>query len=93
MISFDLRKSRTKETTIVTQQRPLNREEAARYLRDNYGFRCKTATLAKYATLGGGPKFRKAGRYPTYALEDLNAWAEDRLSDKVSSTSELEAAA
>lgn len=68
---------------------PLNREDAARYLRDEFGFRCKPVTLAKYATLGGGPKFRKAGRYPVYDIPDLDEWAKNCFSAHVSSTSEL----
>jgi hypothetical protein len=68
----------------------MRRAEAARYLREKYGIPCAPATLAKYSVSGGGPAYRKAGKFPIYAIEDLNAWAEHRLTKLVHSTSELE---
>lgn len=66
----------------------LRRDKAAEYLQENYG--AYTAlTLAKLACVGGGPKFRKMGRYPVYTREDLDDWARGRMSPPVSSTSEL----
>ena len=67
----------------------LNRREASDYLRERYGIRARPATLAKYASIGGGPLFRRAGRFPVYALQDLDDWAEARLSPLVHSTSEF----
>ena len=49
----------------------------------------RIATLAKYACLGGGPAFRKAGKFPIYSRGDLDAWANQRLGKLVCSTSEL----
>ena len=43
-------------------------------------------TLAKYAVIGGGPAFRKAGRYPLYHPDDLDGWIAGKLSDPVTST-------
>ena len=70
---------------------PLNmrRADAARYIRENHGIPCSHATLAKYACLGGGPAFRKAGKFPIYSRGDLDAWANQRLGKLVCSTSEL----
>jgi hypothetical protein len=70
---------------------PLNmrRAEAASYLRGTHGLPCAPATLAKYACIGGGPAFRKAGKFPIYSRDDLDAWAEQRLGKLVRSTSEL----
>lgn len=65
----------------------LRRHQAADYLQANFGFGT-TETLAKLACIGGGPRFRKLGRFPVYTAEDLQAWAESRLSDPVASTSE-----
>src|SRR6478736_2953861 len=45
----------------------LRRIAAARYIQDRYGLRCSKQTLAKLATMGGGPIFRSAGRTPLYA--------------------------
>lgn len=70
---------------------PLNmrRAEAARYIREAHGIPCAPATLAKYACLGGGPPFRKAGKFPIYVRDDLDAWALQRLGEPMRSTSEF----
>jgi hypothetical protein len=67
----------------------LRRAEAAHYIREKHAIPCSPATLAKYACIGGGPPFRKAGKFPIYSREDLDAWASDRLGKRVLSTSEL----
>lgn len=66
----------------------LRRHQAADFLQDRFGFGT-TETLAKLACVGGGPRFRKLGRFPVYTADDLQAWAESRLSDPVASTSEF----
>jgi hypothetical protein len=65
----------------------MRRADAARYVRENHGIPCAAATLAKLASVGGGPAFRRAGRFPIYARDDLDAWARSRLSERVHSTS------
>jgi hypothetical protein len=70
----------------------VRRTEAAAHVQQTHGFPCSPKTLAKYAVVGGGPVFRKAGNVPLYELRDLDAWAESRLSKPVRSTSELRAA-
>ena len=66
----------------------LRREQAAEYLHSRY--RAFTAeTLAKLASVGGGPTFRRLGRFPVYTRDDLDAWASARMSPPVSSTAEL----
>jgi hypothetical protein len=67
----------------------MRRADAARYVRETHGIPCSPATLAKYATIGGGPPFRKAGKFPIYSRDDLDAWAKARLGKLVHSTSEL----
>jgi hypothetical protein len=67
----------------------MRRADAARYIREAHGIPCAPATLAKYACTGGGPAFRKAGKFPIYSRGDLDAWAEHRLGKLVRSTSEL----
>ena len=64
----------------------LRREAAAKYLQEQYGSITR-ATLAKLACIGGGPLFRKFGRYPLYLRADLDSWAQMRLSPPVTSTS------
>ena len=68
----------------------LRRDKAAQYLQRQYGA-FTLGTLEKLASTGGGPKFRKLGRFPVYTPEDLDAWALSRMSKVVSSTSELAA--
>jgi hypothetical protein len=67
----------------------MRRADAARYLRETYGIPCAPATLAKYAVVGGGPAYKRAGKFPIYARDDLDAWAKSRLGKPVHSTSEL----
>jgi hypothetical protein len=69
-------------------QTHLRRTQAANYIQEKYGFgTCDT--LAKLACVGGGPKFRKLGRFPVYTVGDLEAWVQSRMSEPVNSTSEL----
>lgn len=70
----------------------LRRREAAAYIRSKYLLPCADKYLAKLAVTGGGPKFRKASRWPIYDVDDLDAWAQSRISPKVASTSELKGA-
>ena len=69
----------------------MRRADAARYIRETYAIPCVPQTLAKYACTGDGPAFRKAGKFPIYSREDLDAWAQQRLGKLVRSTSEISA--
>ena len=59
-------------TTPLVPSRLLRRAEAAQHIHDKWGYPCSPRTLAKYAVIGGGPSFRKAGRYPLYNPENLD---------------------
>jgi hypothetical protein len=72
---------------------PLRRWEAAEYIRDMHGQPCAAKTLARLGCVGGGPAFRKAGRFVLYERADLDAWARGRLSRKVFRSSESTVAA
>jgi hypothetical protein len=65
---------------------------AAQYLRDRWGLPCSTGTLANLAVSGTGPLYRLAGRFPVYAQEDLDAWAQERLSEPRRSAAKYRAA-
>lgn len=69
-------------------KRLLRRKEAANYLGAHWGIPISCQTLAKYAVIGGGPPYRKAGRFPLYELEDLDHWAQARLGPKLYSSSD-----
>lgn len=66
----------------------LRRKDSAKYLKDRYGVYTEEY-LAKLACVGGGPRFRKLGKFPLYRPEDLDLWAMSRMSGPVLSTSEL----
>lgn len=36
-------------------------------------------TLEKMRVVGGGPKFRKHGRYVRYHIDDLDAWSTEHV--------------
>lgn len=67
----------------------LRRDEAARYVRERWGVPCATRTLAKLACISSdGPVFRRAGRFPIYAIPDLDAWARKKISPPMRSNSD-----
>ncbi len=68
--------------------RPLRRAEASEYLKYKWGIDRAPSTLAKLATLGGGPRFRRANRIPLYPPEFLDEWACSILSPPMTSTSD-----
>jgi len=70
----------------------LRREDAARYVRERFGAPCSRAWLAKIAVTGGGPTFRKIGRFPVYSTGDLDDWVRGRMTAPRRSTSEVQAA-
>jgi hypothetical protein len=72
----------------ASANRYLPRAAAAAYIRDKYGFPCSRQWLAKLAVIGGGPTYRKAGRFPIYDPSDLDRWAEARIGPRQQSTSE-----
>jgi hypothetical protein len=65
----------------------LRRRAAAAALTAN-GYPTAAATLATLASRGGGPAFRRYGRYPLYRWGDCVEWAQSRLGPVVCSTSE-----
>lgn len=69
--------------------RLLPRKDAATYLSEEWGITRTAKTLAKYATVGGGPAFRKDGKHALYSPTDLDAYAASVLSPLVTSTAEL----
>src|SRR4051812_832950 len=79
-------------TPALTGMRFLRRAEAAIYVETTYGFPCSRQWLAKLAVVGGGPTYRKAGRTPLYAPDDLDTWANSRIGEPQQSTSDAAAA-
>ena len=58
---------------------PMTRREASDYL-GSLGFAVAVNTLAKYATVGGGPPYVRFGKRVLYQRADLVTWAHARLS-------------
>ena len=75
-------------TDTSPSKRFLRRAEAATHVTNRYGFPCSRQWLAKLAVVGGGPVFRKAGRYPIYDPADLDRWAQARIGPVQRSTSD-----
>jgi hypothetical protein len=73
----------------IPSHAPVRGEGASHYLLARWGIPIKASTLGKLRSIGGGPVFRRAGRWPIYEVSDLDTWAESRLSQKARSTSEL----
>ena len=65
-----------------------SRREASKYIKD-HGLPAAESTLAKYATVGGGPEFHKFGHRVFYTEEALDAWITSKLSSPITSTSQL----
>jgi len=79
----------TTTNTVMPPQRPrLRRSDVPNYLASKHGIDIAVSTLAKMATVGGGPAMQYSGRIPLYHIRDLDSWAEERLSRVVRSTSE-----
>lgn len=57
----------------------LERTEAAQYLTER-GLRVSKNTLQKWATVGGGPLYRRFGTRAVYQTCDLDEWAIAKLS-------------
>jgi hypothetical protein len=72
----------------VPTARLLRRCEAANHVTKKWGIPLSPQTLAKLAVVGGGPLYRKAGRFPLYDAADLDAWALSKLGPKQRSTSD-----
>lgn len=69
----------------------LSTSQASNFCKDS-GVPAEETTLAKYRSLGGGPKFYKFGNRALYTQEDLEDWIAGKIGSPVSSTSELNAA-
>jgi hypothetical protein len=65
----------------------LDRQQAAAFLTAR-GYRTAPATLAKLASIGGGPIFESFGRKPLYREADLLAWAQAKTTGPRRSTND-----
>lgn len=72
----------------VLEKPRLRRCEASTYLEKKHGITVATTTLAKWASVGGGPAFEKFGRQPLYEPAVLDAWVAQKLGKARASTSE-----
>ena len=72
--------------------KPLRTRKAIAHFLTEQGFKTAEASLATWASRGGGPPFRKYGVFPLYDEDEALKWAVARLSKCVTTTSELQAA-
>ena len=68
----------------------LRRWEASEYLKLKFGMTVAAATLAKWASVGGGPPFNRFNRKPLYPIELLDEWAEAKLGPVFKNTSQAD---
>lgn len=81
--------SREESPVVAGQElRDLRRWEASAYLKRRFNISMAPATLAKLASIGGGPPFYKNARAPLYPVDLLDQWAIARRGNVVRSTSE-----
>jgi hypothetical protein len=66
----------------------LRRWEASEYMAFMHGLTIAPATLAKLASVGGGPGFHRVGRIPLYPRDELDRWATEKLGNMVRNTSD-----
>jgi hypothetical protein len=64
------------------------RREASVYLWERWRLSYTPATLARLASLGTGPIYRKRGPYAYYQDEDLDAFAHTKISGPMRKASE-----
>lgn len=64
------------------------KREAAAYLR-SLGLPVAENSLSKYITIGAGPAFNKFGRRVVYTQENLDKWAQGRLSKSYNASCEI----
>lgn len=77
------------QANAASPQRPrLRRTDVPGYLAAKHGIDIAVSTLAKMATVGGGPAMQYSGRIPLYHIDDLDNWAHQRITPAVRSTSE-----
>lgn len=67
----------------------MTRLDASVYLGER-GLQFSKNTLAKLATVGGGPEYRIFGSRAYYTAAALNSWIEEKLSAPRRSTSEMQ---
>lgn len=66
----------------------LNRRAAAERIKGR-GIPTEASTLAKLASIGGGPSMRKFGRRVFYEAQALEAWIDEKLTVPRKSTSDV----
>jgi hypothetical protein len=64
----------------------LRRAEASKYLSEVWSLSFAPGTLSNLAIHGGGPPFKRRGRFPLYSTKALDEWAEDQLGPLMKTT-------
>ena len=64
----------------------LRRWEASEYLSLVHGVDYAPTTLAKFASVGGGPAYHRLNRTPIYPKTELDRWAVECLGDLIDPT-------
>ncbi len=62
----------------MEHQKYMSREKVAEYV-TSFGLPLTKGTLQKWATVGGGPPYKRFGRSTVYLKEDVDAWIKRKL--------------
>jgi len=65
----------------MSQPKLYRRTDAAAYVREVHHVPCAETTLAKMATVGGGPEITYAGRWPLYSEQAIDAWVAAKMAN------------
>ena len=76
----------------MSARNSLSRPEASQYLLEHHGVRRSPGTLAKLASQGGGPKYRRAGlRQVIYEMPHLDEYAKSIVTEPAANSKEHDA--
>ena len=73
----------------MTRPRPYTREEAIKYLFDEYKIKYSVSSIRHYAWNGTGPLYHRAGRFVLYSKESLDTLAKYKLGPLANKASEI----
>jgi len=71
------------------RKKRLRPAELCEYLEAAHGIEIKPSTLATWRCRGGGPPFVRFNRTPLYPRDLADEWADAKLGDPITSTSEV----
>jgi hypothetical protein len=69
--------------------RMIPRKAVPGYLQETHGVRFSVTSLARWASQGGGPVYRRVGRYTYYEPKDIDRWLRKKMTPPLRWTSDF----